>query len=896
MDIPNNFAKSIIARGGELTPLLLNSHSTNGTGTTNPSILVDGDRVIVNVRHVEYTLYHSELKKYTHPWGPIVYLHKEDEMVLKTNNYLGVVGECDFEKVDTSLLDTTPVWEFIGLEDARLVKWEDKLYLSGVRRDTLPNGQGRMELSEIEPQGEKYVEVKRSRLPAPNGDKSYCEKNWMPILDMPFHYVKWCNPTEVVKVDPHTLKTEVVYLGTDKIDLSHDLRGGSQVIPYGKDYRLAIVHQVDLYLSQLNRKDATYRSRFVVWDREWSVVHVSNPFDFLGGRVEFVCGAAWSPEGEDLMVTFGYQDNSAYLIKITREYLDEILDLIPKKTHSRPRVIDCFPYFNEKELMELRIETLKDVVDEFIILEGDTTYTGAYKGFTVEKTIKELGLSKENIRVIKVSFPQNIEDEVTDFDYLYACEHNTNGVVSSQYWCRERLQRDSLQSALSEYNDDDVFIVSDCDEIVRPEAVRFIAENARTHKDKVIKIPMESIYGRADLQVFNKSGNPVSWEKYQFACTCSKLKGSNIQEIRNNSHGAEVVYLTQDGEVIKDLGWHFSWMGGLERYITKARAFSHARDRVDNMGFGQFNTLEMHEFMATYVAKEGSTAPLGEVDTVLKKYPLNKLPDKLFTIPRVKNYLLPPDYSVPVMGTAIVNGAKWLKRLVSSIDYPVDELFIVNNNGRGELDEEIDRIIKEGNPLIKNIRVCSLPGNIGCAGAWNLIIKSYLTSPYWIIVNHDIQLGPGLLEEMVMKAKDMDVGMIHGEPGDRGRGMYDLFLIKDWVVDKFGLFDENFYPGYAEDVDYEIRLRRDPNSTPKIITNLDSPYTHGGGEYRECGSQTWRTDMSLKPQLYKARELNESEYMARKWGVDWGTSPHLNPSTPLTSFELNFARRKHLGF
>ena len=37
--------------------------------------------------------------------------------------------------------------DFIGLEDGRLLKWNDKYYLTGVRRDTTTNGQGRMELS-----------------------------------------------------------------------------------------------------------------------------------------------------------------------------------------------------------------------------------------------------------------------------------------------------------------------------------------------------------------------------------------------------------------------------------------------------------------------------------------------------------------------------------------------------------------------------------------------------------------------------------------------------------------------------------------------------------------------------------------------------------------------------
>ena len=40
--------------------------------------------------------------------------------------------------------------DFVGLEDSRIFRWEGDLYISGVRRDTTENGQGRMELSKIE--------------------------------------------------------------------------------------------------------------------------------------------------------------------------------------------------------------------------------------------------------------------------------------------------------------------------------------------------------------------------------------------------------------------------------------------------------------------------------------------------------------------------------------------------------------------------------------------------------------------------------------------------------------------------------------------------------------------------------------------------------------------------
>ena len=63
-------------------------------------------------------------------------------------------------------------------------------------------------------------------------------------------------------------------------------------------------------------------------------------------------------------------------------------------------LIDCFPYFNERELLELRVSLLKDHVDGFLIADADRTHRGEPKAFTCAETIKELGLPDELIEVI----------------------------------------------------------------------------------------------------------------------------------------------------------------------------------------------------------------------------------------------------------------------------------------------------------------------------------------------------------------------------------------------------------------------------------------------------------------------------------------------------------------
>lgn len=324
----HNFVKYVLDRGGSIHSLLLPYSATSGSGVTNPSVFVDGNRVIANIRNVQYYMYHSEHnQKYSGHWGPLSYLHPEDDSTLRTTNFyaeldadLSVNKYC---KINTSKFDVEPIWIFIGLEDARPVRWNDKLYICGVRRDTTTNGQGRMELSEIKQVGNEWCEVNRHRIEPYDNPDSYCEKNWMPVVDMPFHFVKWTNPTQVVKVNVGDNTSEEVFLSDKKHTVPRDLRGSSHVITVG-NYRVAITHEVDLYYNRLNCKDSDYYHRFVVWDRDWNIVKITNEFSFMNTKIEFCCGAANT--GKNILISFGYQDTLAYILKMPISVLESFLN------------------------------------------------------------------------------------------------------------------------------------------------------------------------------------------------------------------------------------------------------------------------------------------------------------------------------------------------------------------------------------------------------------------------------------------------------------------------------------------------------------------------------------------------------------------------------------------
>jgi hypothetical protein len=316
-----------LENGGSIKPLLISSKDLSGPSLTNPSVIVVDERIIVNIRNVNYTLYHSELNKFEHMWGPLSYIHPENDNHLRTTNY---IAELDnnldiiyYKKIDTSLFDTyQPQWEFVGLEDCRLIEWEGKIYVCGVRRDLDTKGTGRMELSEIQFSNEEIKEISRYRIPGPPPDTEYCMKNCTPIEGKPFHLLKWTNPTSIMKFNPIGNPSEV-YETDEYTPAKNDMRGGSQVIKYKNGY-LTLIHETDLYNSEQGKKNATYRHRFVYWNDNFQERKLSKLFSFLNMKIEFCCGMA--EYKNNFLITFGAQDNAAYILRVPKFVVEDFIN------------------------------------------------------------------------------------------------------------------------------------------------------------------------------------------------------------------------------------------------------------------------------------------------------------------------------------------------------------------------------------------------------------------------------------------------------------------------------------------------------------------------------------------------------------------------------------------
>ena len=306
------------------------------------------------------------------------------------------------------------------------------------------------------------------------------------------------------------------------------------------------------------------------------------------------------------------------------------------------RVIDFFPYFDGtgKELLQLRINILKDYVDKFIICESNKTHSGASIEYNLENRIKEYNLPSNKIQVIKLDIPEDDKLPVELID-IFNCYEDNKNKISIRARTRERMQKDSLLTVIDGYSEDTLFLVSDSDEIIDPKHLQWLGATVLAHQNIVIKVPLVHLEGRANLRVYKSSGQPKLWDGGMFMATKNQLKQATPTQIRSNVNNPfPIRYLYHDSKRVEDLGWHFSWMGKKQHRDLKRKNFTHYNDKFQNVLGNGYSSTTLNDFHDQEPA-EGMISPSGELDTILKLYPESSLPQQIFLIPAVKEYLLP---------------------------------------------------------------------------------------------------------------------------------------------------------------------------------------------------------------------------------------------------------------
>ena len=260
-------------------------------------------------------------------------------------------------------------------------------------------------------------------------------------------------------------------------------------------------------------------------------------------------------------------------------------------------VYDSFQFFNELDILKLRMNVLKDVVDYFVISESTVTFSGDPKPLYYNE-------NKEMFKEFEHKIIHNIVDDTP---------------MDCNAFMRDHHQKCAVARGLKDCKPDDIIIFSDVDEIPNPETLRELLPNVED--GKIYMLAQRLFYCYLDME--EVSGNLLSVtgefdgvEKKQWlgtkVCRYSVLDNYTTEELRNKEQ-------KEIGVRVPNGGWHFSYMGGGKKQSTadrvkyKIKSAAHqeynnrhilwnVKKNIKNMQdiFGRDSKLELVEIDETY--------------------------------------------------------------------------------------------------------------------------------------------------------------------------------------------------------------------------------------------------------------------------------------------------------
>ena len=228
------------------------------------------------------------------------------------------------------------------------------------------------------------------------------------------------------------------------------------------------------------------------------------------------------------------------------------------------KVYDCFTFYNEFELLELRLKTLWNMVDYFVIVEADKTQNNVSKPFYFS----------EGITYFKEFLPK-IRHLPLKINVAYKGKND---------WTIENEQRNSIIYGLTDAAPEDLIFISDIDEIPDPDILQRLKENRAlligqcplnppVGGGELITVPCQLLVSAMALLDYT----PIALQQHLHIFYIDWLKDTNWRGtvITKRKHLTKANDLRLTGHltfkypIVLDAGHHFSWMGGIDRVIKK---------------------------------------------------------------------------------------------------------------------------------------------------------------------------------------------------------------------------------------------------------------------------------------------------------------------------------------
>ena len=222
-------------------------------------------------------------------------------------------------------------------------------------------------------------------------------------------------------------------------------------------------------------------------------------------------------------------------------------------------IIDAFIFFNEEELVKLRLSYLNQVIDKFVIIEADHTHQGKKKEWNFEKLLKnELKEFSDKINYHKLEI--DVDKISKKEGWIF------ENVKGGKTWKIENYQRNYIREACKNFSGDDVVLISDLDEIPSVNKINLIK---MSDQNKILPAGFEQF-------LFHLNCNYLNLEKWigTIATTKKVIDKYEPQYLRNSRYKIST---------IAQAGWSFSSFGSTEKIHEKFDAFAH--DEYNNKKF-----------------------------------------------------------------------------------------------------------------------------------------------------------------------------------------------------------------------------------------------------------------------------------------------------------------------
>lgn len=230
-------------------------------------------------------------------------------------------------------------------------------------------------------------------------------------------------------------------------------------------------------------------------------------------------------------------------------------------------IYDCFTFFNELELLELRLHELADVVDKFVLVEATQTHTNKPKPLYYQENRRLFSAFQDKIiHIVVEDLPQ-----------------------SSDPWIPENFQRNCIARGLIHCQPDDWILVSDLDEIPRAATVRSVSRERSFPQGALVDIVLRPAIRFFSAWKFSRGrvrrNHPFVFKfqqsQHRQFINCMTVNppklihwyGTRMLYYRDFNSAQEIRH--SGYKVVADGGWHFTSMGGAARIVEKIKSFAH---------------------------------------------------------------------------------------------------------------------------------------------------------------------------------------------------------------------------------------------------------------------------------------------------------------------------------